>query len=270
MSNFRTIKFSQLLASVEDDIRRYADEGLVNPSGLIKVVRRCNEVLGLNIYNKKQCIIPVKNFKADLPLDFYKMEMVFSVSEGEYYTGSIATGNHYEWDTVQNACFCEGDTAVCVMPLEQHQPKMKYKKFTPLCLSSGQDLLTEYSPNRHWQSTYGIDLKEDLIEVPFKKGTLFISYLADLTDPDTGEVLIPFDSKINDYYEYSVKTKILEDVFINSDDDVERKLAYVKRERNLSFNDALDATMTKSFKEWSKYDQRYKKEFFNKYYRIFN
>lgn len=269
MNKFRTIKFSQLLASVEEDMRRYADEDLINPSSLIKVVRRCNEVLGLNLYNKKTCIIPVKNYKADLPLDFYKMEMVFSIHEGSYYTGPIATGNHYEWETVQNACFCDNNTAVCVIPLEQHQPKMKYKRFTPLSIGSGDDFLCEYSPNRVWNSKYTIDLSEDLIETPFEKGVLFICYLADLTDPETGELLIPFHSQLNPYYEYSVQTKILENAFINSDDDVEKKLAYVKAERNASYSEAVQVVMSKTFKEWSQYHDRYQKEFFNQYYKIF-
>src|SRR6478609_6570290 len=237
-----TIKFSQLLSSVKEDMHKYDAEGMIDPIRLIKVVRRCNEVLGSPIYQRKTCAVQVENFKANLPLDLYKIEMVFAVGEFKSYTSLIATGNHYEWSGVRNACMCEGGLSVCVTPLEQHQPTYTINTFTKVNLTENSlPRICKYSPNRHWfGSTYTIDIQEEIIQTSFKEGLLYISYLADLTDEKTGEVLVPFHARLNDYYEYSIKAKILEDMLVNSEADVSNVLQYIKQERNFSFTEAVD------------------------------
>lgn len=272
MNNFKKIKFSQLLASVRDDLHKYADEGMIDPSRLIKVVHRCNDVLGVNIYDRKQCVVEVKNGRADLPLDFYKMEMVLGIGEVSHYSGLINPHVKKEYDSYEPACLCEGDKpTICVYPVHQPDVVIKYDTITPLILSGDTSMYAPNSPASNWVGgAYRVDLQEDFISVGFKSGRLFIGYLADLVDPDTGELLIPFAPQLIDYYENSLKTKILEDLLANSEADVERALQYYKRERNLSYYEATSFVSTKSYREWDIYRKKTEIEFYRKYYKMFN
>jgi hypothetical protein len=266
-----TIKFSQLLASVRDDLPKYDGEGMIDAGKLIKVVHRCNDVMGINIYDHKECIIPVKNFKGNLPMDFYKAEMALAVGEVTRNFGVIATGNHYEWTTVQNACSCEGGTSVCVTPLEQFQPTITYNTFIPLKLGENAfKCFSEKSPCRSWGTgKYEIDFEEDLIHTEFEEGLIYLSYMANMTDPDSGELLVPFHGRLNDYYEYSVKARILENMFLNTEADVAQALAYVKRERNLAFSEAVDFVTSKSYREWRQMEEKRQRAFYNRWYKAF-
>jgi hypothetical protein len=270
MIQFHKIKFSQLLASVKEDLHKYADEGLIDPSRLIKVVHRCNEVLGINLYDRQQCVVEVENGKAELPLDFYKMEMIFAVGDVGYaHTGPI--NPHVKKDyVVHPACMCDGGTTVCVYPVHQPDYVIKYTTIIPLILNGSENYLTNYSPMVNWKGgKYSINIQEDIINVGFDTGTLFLSYRSDLIDKETGEILVPFHSRLNDYYEYSVKTKILEDLLMNSEADVQGALAYAKRERNLAYYDAVDYTLSKSYGELKLYNQKLEREFYQKNYSMF-
>lgn len=270
MNNFKKIRFSQLMASVRDDLHKYDDEGMIDSSRLIKVVHRCNDVLGINIYDTKQCVTEVEGGRADLPLDFYKMEMVFAVGEVTRHTGLINPQVKKDYVVHHPACMCEDNTTVCVYPVHQPDYIVKYNTFSPLVINNGQSMITGYSPNHRWNNgKYSLDLDEDSLSVNFDKGKLFLSYIADMVDPETGELLIPFHGRLNDYYEYSIKTKILEDLMMNSEADVQNALMYAKRERNLAASEAIDFTMSKSYREWSKYTKKREQDFYNKHYSMF-
>jgi hypothetical protein len=85
-NKFRFITMSQLMNSVEDDFHKWSDAGLVDQLKYIKVIRECNEKLGIRIYDSKQVMLDVYpspdghgRGRADLPLDFYKAEMTFAL-----------------------------------------------------------------------------------------------------------------------------------------------------------------------------------------------
>lgn len=267
----KTITFSQIMSSVKEDLSRYDREGMINDLSLIKVVRRCNDTLGVNLYKPKSCVITIDNGIGDLPLDFYKLEMAFLVGPyATYNTGPIAMGNHYEWSGIRSACMCEGNTAVCVTPVEQHQGTLTFVGFTPLTLNNRMlNDVCGYSPNRGWQSDFTLDLDDQKIKVGIKKGLVYFSYLADLVDDQTGELLVPFHGRLNDYYEYSIKSRIMENLLMNSDEPVVEKLKYFKNEANLAASDAIDFVMSKSYREHTEMRKKREQKFYNEHFKMF-
>lgn len=270
MTAVPTITMSQLVAAVKEDLHKYDAENLIDPIRLEPTIARCNAILGTPIYQSGSCVTRIKNYQADLPKDFYRMETVFLITESKYYTGLLATGNHYEWEGVRNACMCDGHTAVCVNPIEQHQQIKRYTSF--IRVNAGENLkntCTKYSPNLNWSSTmYNIDLDEDKIVTNFEEGILYIEYLKDLKDPETGETLVPFHGRLYDYYAWSLKVKILEDMMLNTEADVANALSYAKQERNLSAMEAIDFVSSKSYKSWTQTKLNHEKDFFRKWYAI--
>ena len=74
---------------------------------------------------------------------------------------------------------------------------------------------------------------------------------------------------LNDYYEYSVKKKILEDLFLNSDADVINKLQYVELKLSESYYDAYSYIQSAKVNQWSKMRRKYEQAFYKKWYASF-
>lgn len=300
----RYITLSQFMSSVEDDFHKFSDAGLIDNLKLIKVIRACNEKLGIRLYRQKQDILHLScrpgetKGRADLPLDFYKMEMAFAlhhrfintqlpIGAGTQQTltepilnqladGGITLTTGDTGVPIVNTtgcCLDQSDTCTWLIKTPLTQVQVKYTELIPLHITSGDRYFTEYSPNRqhyhhHERKAYDINIEEGYIETHFQEGVIYISYLQDMKS-ETGEDLIPFHPLLNPYYEWSVKVKILQDILMNSEDDVINRLKYAERERNLSFLDAVNFAMGKEAHEWKRYDEERSRKFHQKYFSIF-
>ena len=289
MLDLETQTLSELIATASDDLHSFADANLIDESKLIGEVARCNETIGVRINKIKQIFIPVEDFIAVLPQDFYKVECMFGLyGQQTYGSGILDYGNQVQqtcekpekkdlvgWGKTDcdEGCFKYDAGKYWI----ERKPAFSsnlivVNNFTPLSIINNSSIATSYSPHRGYRSnnTASINKEEGIIKTSFMTGEIFFSYLANFIDPNTGELLVPFHAKLNPYYLYSVKAKILEDIYINSEADVERKLAYVKRERNLAYTDAIDFVMSAKGKAWVKYNKEREREFYNKWFKAFH
>lgn len=296
MPNIPTQTLSQLVASASEDLHSFADANLIDEDKLIKVVARCNEVLGVRINRERQIFIPVVNGLATIPLDFYKAEALFGIhSVQRYGSGIIDYGNQVQQtnkepcnddDVVgwgQHTCETNCNETCYEGCLREDEGKYWIERkpsfgnqctiinnFSPIKISNPNEFLVPYSPSmRYGTQTATIDMEEGVINAPFQTGEIFLCYLANFTDPNTGKLLVPFHPMLNDYYEYSIKTKILENVFMNSEADVWNKLQYAKRERNLSYADAIDFVMSAKGRQWVEWNKKREHAFYNKWFKMF-
>lgn len=282
---YKYIKLSQLISSVALDLNQYSIANYIKEENLIKVVHKCNDKLGVRIHKSKQKLIDVKNYSAELPLDFWKLELAFATYLEEIPDSSpLIPGNIVEYTT--NPFTVPGGTII-------NNPKYSYKdscgncfwavkyptvenvkvitKMIPLRLGVKiKPECTEYCPEDNKVGQFSIDLDDNRIITSFKEGQIFISYLGALEDEETGELLIPFHPLLNDYYEYSIKEKILEDVFLNSEDDVEKKLQYISMKKKDAYLEAWQFTALPEYKEMENIYKRKAQKFYNKWYNIYN
>jgi len=105
---FRT--FDDLLNDVLVDLRVLDEEGLIEPSQLIKVAQRVNYDLGLRIHQNKETIIDINNFIAKLPEDFYVLNGAMLTTHERCTTPITWAGR-----TTENV-FLSGNTS-CEVPL---------------------------------------------------------------------------------------------------------------------------------------------------------
>lgn len=296
MSKLQYISLSQLMSSVEDDFHKWSDAGLVDQSKYIKIVRECNEKLGVRIYNSKHIILYVtegpemKHGRADLPADFYKMEMAFAlhrrtvnsmlpIGPGMQQVMAPPTLQQIQSGAITNTTGCCLDAAgdcswLIKTPLTQLQ--VQINDFIPLEIFEGShEHFTEYSPNRgyhhqphHRRNGITIHADEGYLETDFHEGVIYMSYLADMKS-ESGEIMIPFHSSLNEYYEWAIKTRILQNILYNNEADVAQLYKDAQKERNFAFHDAVNFVMGKEYKEWSKYEKERSDKFFRKYYQIF-
>lgn len=122
-------------------------------------------------------------------------------------------------------------------------------------------------PNDRWQARNTAFIKDDYIYTSFKEGKLYINYEALMVE--NGDILVLDHDIINEYYEYALKDRIIENLMVNGEtvtQQLERRIAIKYKE---SRNNALSIVNTPDFAELKKVWTMNRKAMFNKYYRQF-
>ena len=275
------------MASVKADLSLYDDANMIEEDRIVKIIAECNEKLGERIYKSKSCKLIVKDYNAPAPSDLWKIENIFATSTINtgigYAEGGVVFGaTQAVYTDYAPSKILSGDRIIpikcqstsCgdeqyVSTLDRKQAELQFKHIYPLILSGNvEDKITDYSPCRGWRGEYQVDLQNDEFRFSFKEGEVYISYLGNMEDED-GEILIPFHPRLNQYYEYAVKEKILEDIYMNSEADVMQKLQYVSQKKPAAYYDAWTFVQTAKAGQWSNMRKKRQQEYYNKWYKSF-
>lgn len=273
--------FDELLNEVATDFVQYNNEGMIEPGQLIKVAQRVNYDLGLRINGTKEKILDIEKNKTKLPDDFYVLNYAFLC--GQYTVSQpILQGRHTEnvildSDTCKKCgepdplCTCEKTyTVECktgekifVQVVEKRGMEVKtYETFERVHISSStgrKDALDNGGRNGY--------IKNGFIYTNIDKGKLYISYQGALED-DEGNLLVLDHPMINEYYEYAIKARILENLYMNGE-DVTQKMQLVEQRLRGARNNALTIVNTPDFSEMKALWEMNRKAQYNKYYDMF-
>lgn len=291
LDNIKYITFSQLMSSVESDMDSFADAGMVDRQKYIKTIRKVNSDLGIRINKEKEVVLDIVNYKVQLPDDFESLQLALLCEEGSTkftITPSVDApklAQCISGENIPNTCdscptTCpEGSTAsVCgkCYKIYEYQPQdltISYSVKSPVKLTkkshkycSTNCLNTMLSSDKY---KYTIDISDKVIFLDgIKEGKIYLNYLTDMVDCN-GELLIVDHPLINDYYEYSVKEKMLENYLLNSDSDVAEKLKYVIGQKRLARTDAMSFVNMREFTEIVQYQNAKRQNFYNRYFKGF-
>jgi hypothetical protein len=83
-----------------------------------------------------------------------------------------------------------------------------------------------------------------------------------------GNVLVPDHEILNEFYEYALKERIYEDLFLNGE-DVGQKLQYVQGKLRMARNNAMSLVNTPNFEEMRKVYETNRKAMYSRYYDMF-
>lgn len=285
--------FDQLFEDVSVDFRNFTLDGKVEPATLIKVARRCNYELGFRIYRTRQVILEVEHYKVRLPDDFHILN--YALVCGEYtVTEALPQGTHIEERLVgptytpdpgvPDACAvpdpdpCEEPdpcTNTCLTKCGQeyqlvqkiHTSTRTYKQMFKLYIKEGDKIECD-CPNTQWQGAENeAHIENGFLKTNFKSGKVYINYMGDMID-DEGNVLVPDHELINEYYEYALKERILENLIWN-DEPVGNKYELVAMKLRAARNNAMTIVNTPNFKEMQKLWAVNRKAQYHKYYNMF-
>jgi len=288
--------FDQLLEDVTVDFSTYTLEGHVEPQQLIKVATRVNYDLGLKINRTKEIIVEVEHGKGRLPTDFNTLNYAFVCSDYKVSTSS-PSGTHI--DTTQpkyvpapdggdiGPC---GDTTckdVCVVrncECKDHKKEncnseymviqkvgsSEYRTFTrffPLRIRETSHVNCE-CPNLNTQTVNVAEIKGGYILTTFDTAKLYISYQGAMEDTE-GNLLVLDHPYCNEYYEYALKHRILENMLMNGEQGVAQQLGLVEQRLRASRNNALGFINTPDFEDMRKIWEVNRKAQYSKYYNMF-
>jgi len=273
--------FDELLNEVATDFVQYNNEGMIEPGQLIKVAQRVNYDLGLRIHGTKEKILDIEKSKTRLPDDFYVLNYAFLC--GKYTVNQpILSGRQTENIILSSdlckkcgapdpECTCEKTyTVECktgeniyVQVVEKRGLETKtYETFDRVHISSStgkKDALDNSGRNGY--------IKNGFIYTDFAQGKLYISYQGALEDED-GNLLVLDHPMINEYYEYAIKQRILENLYMNGE-DVAQKMQLVEQRLRAARNNALTIVNTPDFAEMKQLWETNRKAMYGKYYSMF-
>jgi hypothetical protein len=282
--------FDELLNEVATDFVQYNNEGMIEPGQLIKVAQRVNYDLGLRIHGTKEKVLDIEKSKTKLPDDFYVLNYAFLC--GKYtVTQPILQGRHTEnvildpeqcktvnpetlcnkCGEVDTTCYCEKTyTVECktgekvyVQVVEKRGFETKtYETFDRIHISTStgrKDALDNRGNNGY--------IKNGFIYTNLEQGKLYISYQGALEDEE-GNLLVLDHPMINEYYEYAIKQRLLENLFMNGE-DVAAKMQLVEQRLRAARNNALTIVNTPDFAEMKALWEMNRKAQYGKYYDMF-
>lgn len=275
--------FESLLEDVKLDLKSLVTDGSVDPSQLIKVATRINYDLGLRIYMTKERLLYVEKGRVRLPDDFYVMN--FALVCGEYTEDvSMPQGTNIqqvtpEWRPWVEANYCSDislpSQPVCLTQCGDkyqlvqivNKQTRTYNLFAPIRFRNSQFVDCE-CPNLH--ASHARDeayIKDGWIYTNFKDGKLYINYQGTLEDAD-GHLMVPDHPYLNEYYEYGLKKRILENLVMDGV-NVTNQVQLVAQEYRAARNNALTVVNTPNFSEMEKVWTMNRKAMYGKYYDMF-
>ncbi len=294
--------FDSLLNEVAADFTTYSLEGFLEPSQLIKVVQRVNYDLGLRIHGTKEKMLELTNGKTKLPDDFYVLNYLFLCGE-ETITRAVPSGRHTENVIAPDCNRCGAPVGQCGCEYTYAtECKTGEKIFVQVVEKRKFETRTYKSIERIWVSPSGgkcdaLDnreksayIKNGFLYVSLGKNYIeagevtqypesgvvrhvstnqkvYISYEGTLEDDD-GSLLTLDHPMINEYYEYALKQRILENLFINGE-DVAQKLQLIEPRYRAARNNALTIVNTPDFSEMYTLWKTNRKAMYGKYYDMF-
>ena len=269
--------FDQLLSEVESDFRMYNLEGMIDPQQLIKVAQRVNYELGLRIYQPKDAILNIEKNKARLPLDSYVLN--YANLCGKYTVSEpVLSGTHIEEKvldpsyTNDNPCSVKPCVSACgnyVNLVQSLKSEIRtYEVFYPLNIKQGK-LVSVDCPNTKMQTTNinSAYLKDGFMYTDLEQAVVHINYLGNLEDSE-GNLLVLDNPLVNEFYEYALKQRILENLYMNGEDVIQR-IQLIEQRLRAARNNAMSLVNTPDYAEFKKVWETNRKAMYGKYYAMF-
>jgi hypothetical protein len=272
--------FDELVHEVSLDFITYNNEAMIEPGQLIKVAQRVNYDLGLRIYGTKEKILDIDKKKVRLPDDFYVLNYAYLC--GKYTVSEdVMHGRHTEnvilnSDTCKKCgnpdpvCSCESTYSVeCktgekvyVQVVEKRKTEIKtYEQFQPITIATSTGRMNALDDKGKGNIAY---VKNNYLYTNIEEGKVFISYQGNLEDDD-GNLLVLDHPMINEYYEYALKLRLLENLYI-AGEDVAQKMQLIEQRYRAARNNALSIVNTPNFSDMYSLWTMNRKAMYNKYY----
>lgn len=275
--------FESLLEDVKIDLRTLTLENRIDPAQLIKVAMRVNYDLGLRINVTKETILEVEKGRVRLPEDFYVMNYGLMLHQG-YETIIPAQGTNVQDVTPtwrpwveQNSCSNESlpEQPVCFSKCNDNtyqiiqvvnQERRSYRSFVPIRFRNSKFV------DCNWPDLFGSErdeawIKDGFLYTTVEQASVYINYQGTFTD-NNGDLLIPDHPMLNEYYEYAIKKRILENLIMDGE-NVTAQFQLVMNEYRAARNNALTIVNTPNFSEMQKVWAMNRKAMYAKYYDMF-
>ena len=161
---------------------------------------------------------------------------------------------------------CKGDKYELVQIVSNSGVTRVYNDLIPLRMKASQEIECD-CPNLYYNTPNQGWIKGGFLFTTFETGTVYLNYQGQL-EGDNGELLVPDHELLNDYYEYALKSRILENLYMNGE-DVAQRIQMIEQRLKVARNQALSVVNTPNFKELEQMWWANRKAMYGKYYYMF-
>ncbi len=161
---------------------------------------------------------------------------------------------------------CKGETVQLVQVL-RFQTRV-FKILKPIRLLENAMAIDCDCPNLYWESSITGWIKDGWLYTNFQTGKVYLNYQG-LMEDDDGNLLVPDHDLINEYYEYALKQRILENLIMNDENVNQAKIQLIEARYRGARNNALSVVNTPNFSELKQVWQMNRRAFYSKYYEMF-
>tara|TARA_R110002126_G_scaffold147158_1_gene293179 strand:- start:269 stop:1267 length:999 start_codon:yes stop_codon:yes gene_type:complete len=161
---------------------------------------------------------------------------------------------------------CKGETYELIQKL--NYTTRTYSFLRPIkILDQTRDIDCD-CPNLYWNSPDTAWIKDGYIYTNFQEGNLYLNYQGMMED-DEGNLLVVDHDLLNEYYEYAVKQRILENLILNDVTVSQLKIQLIEKGFTTSRRNAISLVRMPDYGDIKKIHEVNRKAQYNKYYNMF-
>lgn len=178
----------------------------------------------------------------------------------------------------QNRVYTTCNNTMQVNVIEYHSNEIReYSEFEKIHMRPSKEA-TDFCVNTQFQDArHHGHIRDGFLWVPTLQNhhvhhamrKIYICYLGSMEDEE-GNLLVLDHPKINEYYEWALKARIFENMYLNGEPDIERRLQLAKSELKTARAEALTITTTPDFYEFKKTIEMNRRAMYAKYLHPFS
>lgn len=162
---------------------------------------------------------------------------------------------------------CKGECYELVQVVNSTQTNF-YRQLLPIKILENAESIDCGCANLYMNCSAVGWIKDGWLYTNFKHGKVYINYQGALED-DEGNLLVPDHDMINEYYEFAVKKRILENLIMNDENISQAKIQLIETGYRTARNYALSIVNTPNFSEMKRIWQANRKAQYSRYYDMF-
>lgn len=244
--------FDQLLDSVMDEFSTYDKNSLIEPSHLIKIAKKINKQLMHRITKTKACTLQFENYTAKLPDDFLTPNYVLYIKP---CTSNVTTDTKQcspQFVIVNNSCQI-----------------IEKKNYIEYVFDVTSPITLKDKPSLKCIDGVVAEINGEFLKFNMESGYVYFNYEGMLEDEE-GNLLVLDHDLVNDYYEYSFKRRIIENLVFNGEElTMGNKLTLVESRYKESRKEALSVANMFDFSELEETLKINRQAALKRYYSIF-
>jgi hypothetical protein len=186
---------------------------------------------------------------------------------GNYIPDAYDPNNPYGDTCIRPRVFmnCKGEKYELIQIMPNGQTRA-YHVMIPLRMKASENIECD-CPNLYWNTPNQGWLKNGFLYTTFQTGKVYLNYQGQLENED-GDLMVADHPLLNEYYEYAMKERLLENLLMNGE-DVGQKLQLIMQRTKAARNAALGMINTPNFEEMKKLWWANRKAQYGKYYNMF-
>ena len=162
---------------------------------------------------------------------------------------------------------CKGDCYELVQIVNSTHTNT-YRNLYPIKMLQNAESIDCGCPNLYTNCSVSGWIKDGWLYTTFKTGKVYINYQAQMEDDD-GNLLVLDHDMISEYYEYALKSRILENLMMNDESINQNKIQLIEMRLKAARNNALSIVNMPNFSEMKKVWSMNRRAQYSRYYDMF-